>query len=252
MKRVALAGLMGVAVFALAPVAQALDKLSCVAAHEAAQEFRQRDLLVQSREQLLLCADPSCPRLVTEECRMLLAELDGPPKRDDADAPAALGGCCATAAPALPRQATPHLPAAVSPPSLDRPPRETPASKEHPPGPSPVTLVPGVLAVAALTGAAYFGWRGLSGADQLSHTCAPGCDPSQVSPIRRQLLMADLSLMAGVGLGALTAWMVWNGRAPETRAAPLTSSRPRDSNGGAGLSLVPGIGALQVEYRGRF
>jgi hypothetical protein len=275
MTPVALAGLVGLAVSALTPGQQAMDKISCVAAHEAAQEFRQRNLLVQSREQLLLCSDPRCPRLVTEECKVLLAEIDSPPVADDTVVPSAIGEFPASAPQSLPSQTTQPLPApaSVDPPVSETPSPSTTSSPQpsiasgrvaapikeastpsaRPAGASRAALVPGTLAVAALVSAAYFGWRGVSGADELSRTCAPDCDPSQVAPIRRQLLIADLSLVAGVGLVTLTAWTVWIGRARETRAAPLASSKAREEQIlGTGLSFVPGLGSLRAEYSGRF
>jgi len=274
MTPVALAGLMGVALSALTPGQPAMDKISCVAAHETAQELRQRNLLAQSREQLLLCSDSRCPRLVTAECKVLLAELDSLAVPDATVVPSASGEV-RTSEPFLPRQTTPQLPAPALPgppvgetpaplatsnpqPSiasgrLDAPIRETAPPNARPARTSRAVLVPGALAVAALGSAAYFGWRGLSAADELSRTCAPDCDPSQVAPVRRQLLIADLSLVAGVGLVTLTAWTAWNGRVREARAAPLASSKPGEEQGpGTGLSFVPGLGSLRAEYRGRF
>jgi hypothetical protein len=107
--------------------------------------------------------------------------------------------------------------------------------------------------VAALVSAAYFGWRGLSDAEELRQSCSPDCDPSRVSTIRRQLLIADLSLLAGVGLGTLTVWTIWNGRTRETRGAQAVSTKSRgEPSPDAGWSLVPRLGSLQVEYGGRF
>ena len=288
MTPVALAGFLGVALSAVAPAAQAMDKVSCVAAHEAAQEFRQRKLLAQSREQLIACADPRCPRLVSEECQILLAEIDRLAATTDTPesspaaleqqreseenreasgsatistgtapaspagatrAPAAPAKCCAVASQPKAGQATLHLP----PPFLPAP-RDAPARGARSPGPSLSVLLPGALALAAFGTAAYLGWQGLSRADELHRTCSPDCDPAQVSPVRRQLLMADVSLMTGVGLGTLTAWMIWKARRPEdTSAAPLTMNKGRGAaSPEEGWSLVPRLGVVQVAYGGHF
>jgi len=136
-------------------------------------------------------------------------------------------------------------------PPRDRAVAEAPLTKRRPSGPPRAALLPGGLAVVALAGAAFFGWRGLSQAADLGRACAPDCDPAQVSPVRRQLLIADLSLLAGVGLGAVTAWIIWSDGPRETAGAPSSASRGRSAPG-TGWSLVPGLSALRVEYEGRF
>jgi hypothetical protein len=234
-----------------------VDKLSCVTAHEAAQELRQRNLLAESRERLLLCSDPRCPPLVSEECQALLVDIDRQSAAGDA---ARLSPPLSPPAPSPPerREANNLAPDAVTPPSpaslplvMAIDPDATPVRRPRPTGPSRAALVPGALAVVALANAAFFGWRGLSQAEELRRTCSPDCEPSRVSPVRRQLLIADVSLLAGVGLGAVTAWMIWSARSSETGAAPLASSASRRQPG-AGWSLVPALGSLRVEYGGRF
>lgn len=292
MTPVALIGLIGVAVSALMPTARETDKVSCVLAHEAAQDLQRRNLLSQSREQLLFCSDPRCPRLVAEDCQTLLVEIDralatdklGGANAASSSAPVVLPDETATSQSATESSAV--MPAA---PPRTAPPPETqeeccarraqrvagtvaqPSSQGTAPAPrgsSPrdatmrrpplnerwrAPLLAGTLTVVALAGAAYFGWRGLAEAERLGRTCSPDCDPSQVSPVRRQLLIADLSLLAGVGLGALTAWTIWNGSASETAGAPRASGKRRGEPGpGAGWSLVPRLDSLQVEYGGKF
>ena len=275
MTPVALAGLMGMAAAALVPAPRAPDKISCVDAHEAAQEFRQRNLLEQSREQLLFCSDPRCPRLVAEECRTLLATIDRAPAQRNTDESNVAQGAheqdlATVESPLSPPAVTPALPLRTTPPPSQR---RTAADVPEVMAPSPRTPSPldapsrrprsaeqrrlpvltGTLAVVALTSAAYFGWRGLSEAEELGRSCSPDCDPSQVVPLRRQLLIADVSLLAGIGLGALTAWTIWNGRDRETDGTAVASRKRRgEPAAGAGWSLVPRLGSVQVEYGGRF
>lgn len=52
------------------------DADSCVSAHESAQRHRREGQLVRAREQLLSCAQPSCPGLVRNDCGAWLAEVD--------------------------------------------------------------------------------------------------------------------------------------------------------------------------------
>jgi hypothetical protein len=256
----ALIGLI-VAVGSAESPAPPVDKISCVAAHEAAQEFRRRNLLAQSRERLLFCSDPGCPLPIVEECRILMVDLDRyDPAGDGAQLlpgpsdgeQAAVQDRVVTAPPAA--VPTTISPAAGAP--FDVGGGKAPTRGTRTGTPSRAALVPGGLAVAALTTAAVFGWRGLSQADALRRTCSPDCDPSQVSPIRRQLLIADLSLLAGVGLGAVTALMIWGGRAGADGPAPTASSKPPGQPvpgaADAQLLVAPGLDSLQVAYGGRF
>src|ERR1035438_6772877 len=46
----------------------ALDKAACAAAAEAGQRLRNRGQLVAAREQLIVCASPECPQVVSQDC----------------------------------------------------------------------------------------------------------------------------------------------------------------------------------------
>ena len=63
-----------------------------------------------------------------------------------------------------------------------------------------VTYVLGGAAVLALGSFLYFGWIGKLAEDRLATTCAPRCMATQVTPIRRDYIVADVS----VGALALT------------------------------------------------
>jgi hypothetical protein len=56
--------------------AAAVDKVACVAAAEAAQRLRKDHRLVASREQLLVCASPDCPTIVSNDCTSWLGEVE--------------------------------------------------------------------------------------------------------------------------------------------------------------------------------
>jgi hypothetical protein len=63
------------AVLLSAPGARA-DREVCLDAHERAQVDRLQGRYLAAREQLLLCAQRDCPRLVSTDCTTWLAELD--------------------------------------------------------------------------------------------------------------------------------------------------------------------------------
>jgi hypothetical protein len=53
----------------------ALDKAACAAAAEAGQRLRNRGQLVAAREQLIVCASPECPQVVSQDCTGWLGEV---------------------------------------------------------------------------------------------------------------------------------------------------------------------------------
>lgn len=54
----------------------AADKVACVNAHARAQELRQARRLRDSRQQLLICSQDSCPVLVRADCREWLPQVE--------------------------------------------------------------------------------------------------------------------------------------------------------------------------------
>src|SRR5882672_1519053 len=55
--------------------ALATDKAACVAAAEAGQRLRKQGHLVSAREQLVVCASPECPQVVSQDCTGWLGEV---------------------------------------------------------------------------------------------------------------------------------------------------------------------------------
>jgi hypothetical protein len=53
-----------------------MTKAQCVDANTAAQDLRREGKLTAAREQLLKCADPSCPGIVRDDCAKRLDELN--------------------------------------------------------------------------------------------------------------------------------------------------------------------------------
>lgn len=211
--------------------AMASEKEVCVSAHELYQQLSLRRQTVPAREQLLICSDPVCPRLVREDCSQWLVEMDKRLVSIPAES------LVAPAPPPCVTQDVPRVHAVV--------PRNQPGRSLRVRS-SPLAQAPwitGALGIAAFGSAAYFGIGGWQDAEGLRRTCAPNCDQSQVSAIRTRLLVADISLLAGLGFSALTAWLIWGGH-------PAKSTVPTDSNGG--LSAAIGRGSAQVRYSANF
>lgn len=66
---------LALALLTLTPTARA-DRDACLQAHEQGQLLRLRNRISEARAQLASCADPSCPKLLRDDCQILLAELD--------------------------------------------------------------------------------------------------------------------------------------------------------------------------------
>ena len=52
------------------------EREACLAAHEQGQVARLAERFSEAREQLRRCMQPACPKLLREDCRALLADLD--------------------------------------------------------------------------------------------------------------------------------------------------------------------------------
>lgn len=238
--------------------AHAVDKAACVDAHEMSQQTRLQGKLDSSREQLLICAHATCPALVRHDCEKWLADLDtcrslprpdakeaGAPVSTPAVAPASaptVAPASAAPAPAVTRDgdaANSGVPPDLIAGSTHRPTiRATDAF--HVPT---LAWAAGALAVVSLGTAAYLGAGGMSQADVLRRTCAPRCDPDDVSGVRTRLRVADLSLLAGVGLTAFAGWTVWD--------AWKSSGRTSSADSGA-LSAMATDASLHVSYSATF
>lgn len=117
-------------------------------------------------------------------------------------------------------------PLVVPPLPTPLPPRE---SGMHVPAASVALGAVGVLGLGAFT---VLGIDALSRAHRLESTCAPTCAPDASSTMRREGIVADVSL--GVGLVALGA-ALWIFLSPEhDRSARASSFRPFPSAGAAG------------------
>jgi len=245
----------------------AVEKIDCVSAHEMSQQLWQRDLLVQSREQLLVCSDASCPALVQEDCHAWLSRVD---KRLQQEASAARVSQNARQAREAVDQADDQHDRGCGPCGQNRPDRQNSGDRRdlqdlqdlqglqdredaedrepragarsfsflHTPA------VPAAISLLALTSGAYFGLRGLSEAAELKRSCAPNCDADRVSAVRTRLMIADVSMVIGIGSAALAGWMIWN-------RSRTDAARTSDTAAGE-LSATASSSSFSLNYAGNF
>jgi hypothetical protein len=98
----------------------------------------------------------------------------------------------------------------------------------------------GGVAVLGLAGFAVFGTRGRSAESRLQTTCSPHCSEDQISSVRTQYAVADVSL--GVGLASLGLAAYFALRSSPEQRAPQTSS----------FDVQASPRALSASYQGAF
>jgi hypothetical protein len=64
----------------------------------------------------------------------------------------------------------------------------------------------GAAALVAFASAVYFGTSGRAQLDSL-HRCAPGCSPSDVTALKVDMIVTDVSLGVGVVASAVATWL---------------------------------------------
>jgi hypothetical protein len=243
---------------------------ACLKASDEGQVLRDQGKLKDARARFVTCSRDACPRLVRADCATWLADADtrlpsvvlsarDAAGHDTADVKVTLDGAPLTdhleprALPLDPGTHHFHFEIPGAPPieetvilregelrrsvSVRFAPQD---AKPTPPGPTRPTAgtLAGAITLGALAAAGGAVFAALaasakSDADHLRSTCAPGCNPSDVSSIRTRLIVANTSL--GVGVAALAAGIavgVWG---------------PREA---AAVSVVPGGAVLRV--MGRF
>jgi hypothetical protein len=113
----------------------------------------------------------------------------------------------------------------------------TPAADEAPRGGRKLTPLVVVLAGVGVVGLASFTGFGLKATgdlDQLRQTCAPYCSSSQLSTVKTEALVADLSLGVGiVALAGATYVFFTQDRTPKPAEAPVVTFDVRPERGGA-------------------
>lgn len=215
----------------------------CADAAEAAQSLRDANRLVEARRALLACAKQDCPRIVRDDCRSWLAEVDAAMPSivivvDDEKGRPVAGGTLAidgSISRGLEGTAIPLDPGthgiALTVEGYERH-AETVVirtgeknrairvvlRRQQKPSPPPVhprsKTLPYVLIGAgavALGAGLYLGLDARSDVDDMRSSCAPHCDAARVDRARTQLLMADVAMGAGLVSAGVGAWLLFAG-----------------------------------------
>ena len=239
---------------AVAPAARADDTDACIRSYEQAQRLRKDGRLRASREELLSCSRPTCPKVTRRDCVPWLQQVeDALPTvvfavrtsggRDVADVRVSIDGTLvATRLDGKPVAVDPGMHelrferdgdrpleqsllvsegqknrevAAVLEPLA--PPRDD--TQPAPPKKSPpvLALVVGGLGLAITGVGAYFDIRGFGHAEDL-RACTPVCPTSQRDTARTELLVGDVALGVGIVATAVAVWLFLTHR--DDAAAP--------------------------------
>lgn len=193
----------------------------CFDAYEQAQRLRKDERLPEARERLATCADAACPRFVRSDCAGWLYEVE------------------AEIAASAARTAPEAAPAAAAAPAAP-----TPAASDAAPAPPWFLRLP--TASYALGGVAALGLASFAGfafAGASLQGCAPGCSTDEVAALRRDYVVADVSLLVALAAaGGAIAFAVTS--KPDGTAA--TPSAPRATSWWLGVRIEgrgPSLGA---------
>jgi hypothetical protein len=244
-----------------------VDKQTCAAAYEKAQEDRQGAQLRAAREELRVCANASCPLVVRTDCGRWQAEVERDMPtfvlrvRAASGLPAGLRVVLdgsRTVQLEQPTEADPgghslHVEAPGFDPfdqsvllkpgeravpvvvSLQE--RPVPSATPPPPPESPSyarVVVASAVGVLALGGFAYLGITGKSRESGFG-SCKPYCPSADVDEVRTRYIVADVALGVGViAAGLATYWWAATPSAPQTalRWSPIVGP----STAGLGVS----------------
>jgi hypothetical protein len=219
-------------------IAHAEDELetkrACAASYEQTQRLRQDGKLVEAHEQAVLCAQSSCPALLTADCAHWVDELDQalpsvvvtardaggkdlPGLRvmvDGRELPRQRSGLALTLNPGPHRfrfQAPGRTPVEREEVVLQgrknqtievvlgEPTTATPAKAQR--SAQPWLYVAASTSALGAIGFAYFGLIGRAREHDAQNGCAPRCTDSDLGPMKQAYLAADISLgLAAVGI----------------------------------------------------
>jgi len=251
----------------------------CVHAYEQAQEERQSGKLLEAREHLQGCAREICPGFIRRDCTAWGHEVQADVAsvvftarsagRDLTEVRVSLGQRVLASridgqaieldpgeydfqltAPGM-QPVTQHVGLARAERSLQRvdfvPLPKEPSGGEGsaslPPSAQQSALLPAVFGGVAVLGLAsfgVFGTRGRSQESRLETTCSPHCSQDQISRVRTQYAVADVSLAVGVASLGLAVYFALSPRS-ERRAAQISP-----------LDVQVSAHALSASYQGAF
>lgn len=242
--KVLIASLAGCAAGLAPSPAQAVTKKECAAAYEETQALQRDGKLQEARAKALFCSQDACPAVVRNDCSKWLGEIetslptvvfsaidaggqetaaasvtmDGEPlvPRTDGKAVAVdpgehrfrfeLAGAAPIERTLVLREGEKLRRIEVSfAAAKAAPEKEKPKPAEPGAGAPVLPIVLGGIGVAAIGVGATFGALGLSEKGDLEKTCAPGCTGDRVDSVRTKLLVADITVAAGLAaLGTAT------------------------------------------------
>jgi hypothetical protein len=239
-----------------APIPSETLKAECATAYAETQRQRQEGKQIEALKNAVFCAQASCPELLVGDCTRWISELEASLPSIVFEARAADGGALSDVRVSIDGAL---LAAKLDGRALQVNPGEHQFVFEHgaqrverrfvvvegrknqrlsvqfaaagpaAPGPAPAqsgsqglhpgVIVSGGLALLGAAGFVYFGTRGNQRSDELESECAPRCSDDELDPVRRDWLVADVSLGVGVvSLGALT-WFLISGSSERPAAA---------------------------------
>jgi hypothetical protein len=196
---------------------------ACFDAYEQAQRLRNDEHLRAARDRLATCAHAACPAFVRSDCAAWLGEVE-----------AELAAAAARSAPE-PAPAAPATPPAGAT-SADAPPA----------APAPPWFLRLPTATYSLGGVAALGLASFAGfalAGASVQACAPGCSSAEVAALRRDYLVADVSLVGA--LAAAGGAIAFALASPPERSS-VTPVAPRATSWWLGVrveGLGPWVGA---------
>jgi hypothetical protein len=265
-----------------APSPTPKDKLACADAFARAQELAKEAKLLAAREETSVCMKSICPPRVRKECSRVLDEIDrGTPSvvvsvrdgrgRDLVDATLTLDGKpIAELAQGKAVEIDPgrHVARAERPggaraeepfmvregEKLRRVVVAFPSEADSTPGAAGTGSQPrasrrtaayalGAVGALGLVGFTVFGLRGSSREGDLESGCSPRCSPEQVSSVKMDYLVADVSLAVGLAALAVGGYL-WIG-APKAADKQTSGAETPVVR----VLAVPSGGALGVQVR---
>lgn len=240
---------------------------ACAEASEKGQERRDLGKLIDARASFVACAADACPDVIRRDCAEWLADVDkkipsivvrarDSEGRDQADVRVFADG--KEVAPSLDGRAISLDPGprslrferagaeAVQESILLREGeksrlvdivisggerRGAPDAPRLPSG-APFSIpvgswVLGGVAVLGGAGFTYFGLRAKNDVDQMRSTCAPRCDPARVDAARRDVIIANVALGAGVAALGAAVVLAFVGGPPRAAPPALTAASAR-------------------------
>jgi hypothetical protein len=236
----------------------------CVAAYETSQVLRKQGRLLEAADQLASCKRAECPELARKDCAQWFREVEeitpsvvfsviDAQGRDVTAVRVLVDGV--ELLPRLDGRARPlnpgvHLfrfePAERVPVeeqvllyegernrvlnlALGPPLPPTPSSGSARPPPPPGAFALAGLGLVGGLGFAYFATSAVRDRDHLRDTCAPRCSEGDVSAVRTEVIVANVSLGIGVAAMAVAGWMFFGSRAQNS--AVVLRAEPRVGGG---------------------